>query len=104
MAANEKELPKNPEPPKPDASKSDTVMVDIRNPTRARRVIYDGIADEKGKQRCLTIERNSTKENVLVHRDVVREMAKRNRVRQDSDLIMTPAGSKPAPKVEPDDE
>lgn len=60
---------------------------DIKNPTRARRVIYDGIPET---MKCITVEPNGgEKKRVTLHADIVKELKQRNKDKPDSDLIVT---------------
>lgn len=60
---------------------------DIRNPTPARRVIFDGI---EGSMKAITVEgRGGEKKNVTLHADIVKELKQRNRTKENSDLIVT---------------
>lgn len=71
----------------------DTVTVNLRNPTTARRVIYDGITVETmqgGKQKMITIDPGVTKENVTLHKSIVAELRERNKLKRDSDLLVLP--------------
>jgi hypothetical protein len=81
--------------PKEDAN--DTVTVDLHNPTRGRRIIYDGINVKNGqgvvRQKAITVESGETVHNVVLHRDMVRELVEQNRRKQDSDLVPRPSGS-----------
>lgn len=64
----------------------DIVIVDLFNPTRARRIIFDGI----GKMpKSIVVESGATKQNVRIHRMIETELVERNRVKKDSDLIPT---------------
>lgn len=62
---------------------------DIKNPTRARRIIYDGIPDQQGGMRSITIESGGTVKNVALSSDIVKEMQERNKAQPNSDLIIT---------------
>jgi hypothetical protein len=60
------------------------ITVDLHNPTRAQRVIYDGIP---GSQRQIVINPNDTKHSVRLHRSIEKELRDRNRLKPNSDLI-----------------
>jgi len=64
----------------------DIVTVDIFNPTRARRVIYDGIGENP---KPIVIEVGETKKNVKVTRLIEQELRERNKIKKDSDLVLT---------------
>lgn len=69
---------------------------DLVNPTRARRVIHDGIA---GIQRAITVEPGAILRDVEMHPDVAKELKARTRVRgkENSDLHVYLAGQAPDP-------
>ncbi len=73
----------------PDNTKkeSDTVTVNLTNPTRARRVIFDGIP---GSNRCITVESfGGTVKNVTLHRSIYKELRDANTAQANSELIAT---------------
>jgi hypothetical protein len=79
------------------ADTKDTQTVDLHNPTRARRIIHDGI-NEKGKaQKSITVEPGETKRNVVLHKDIIKELKDRTRPRgkDKADLIVLSPGAKP---------
>lgn len=65
---------------------SKTITCNLYNPTKARRVIYDGI--EGGKM--ITIESKETKRGVTISRAIAEELRDRNRAKKDSDLQVRP--------------
>jgi hypothetical protein len=75
------------------------VTVDLYNPTRARRVIFDGIPPlgPHGVMHSITVEVGETKKAVRITRQIEQELRDRNRVNRDSDLIPSkPAGTEQA--------
>ena len=74
------------------------IKCDLHNPTRARRVIYDGI---EGSMKEITVDPGATLRGVALHRAVAEELRDRNRVKKDSDLVIKPMSGEPeVPKVE----
>ena len=76
------------------AKRSDTVMVNLHNPTKAARVIHDGIVITEGvpagaipMQKQIAIAPGETKKNVTLHRTIAEELRARNRAKKDSDLV-----------------
>lgn len=69
---------------------SKTITCNLHNPTRARRIIYDGITDEFGRQKSITVEVGETKKNVTISREIAEELRDRNRAKKDSDLRIMP--------------
>lgn len=67
---------------------------DITNPTKARRVIYDGIpSGENKKQKTITIDPGETKKDVALSERIVEELRARNKAVEDSDLIVRDVAS-----------
>jgi hypothetical protein len=91
-------------PPPAAAPANKTGRYDLVNPTRARRVINDGIA---GSYQSYTIESGETKRNVELAEWVVKELRSRTKGRgkDKADLIVYAAGQAPDPnKVDDADE
>ena len=68
---------------------------DLVNPTRARRIIHDGLTPMKS----VTIEPGETKRDVELHPDIAKELKQRTRPRgkENSDLHVYAAGQAPDP-------
>jgi hypothetical protein len=82
--------PINTEPPKPKPTDpKDIVTVDLFNPLRARRVIYDGIMLANGTMRPIVVESGETKTGVKLHKNMELELRDRVRAKKDSDLVVT---------------
>ena len=69
------------------------LQCNLYNPTRGRRVIFDGIKDS---MKAYTIDSGATKYNVTVSRQIIEELRDRNRIQQNSDLVPGPATEPPA--------
>lgn len=67
-----------------DIAAKGTVVCDLYNPTRARRIIFDGI---DGIMKPISVEAGETKRNVTISRHIAEELRDRNRVKKDSDLV-----------------
>lgn len=72
--------------------KSDTVTCDLFNPTRARRIIYDGIP---GSMKQIVVASQTTK-RVTISRAIAEELRDRNRAKKNSDLVIKPVESEAA--------
>jgi hypothetical protein len=74
--------------PAPAAEKKpDTVTCDLYNPTRARRIIYDGIL---GSMKQIVVASQDTKRGVTISRAIAEELRDRNRAKKNSDLVIKP--------------
>lgn len=82
--------PKNPDTTTKTPETPDVVTVNLKNPTTARRVIYDGIA---GQQSSIVVDPGMTKRNVRLHKSVVTELRTRARDKKDSDLLVLPVSA-----------
>ena len=71
-----------------DKIKGDYKMYDIKNPTIAPRVIYDGIPGSMAMHSIPA--RGGQKRGVKLHDDIVLELQLRNEAKPNSDLIVTP--------------
>lgn len=81
------------------------ITCNLYNPTRARRVIYDGI---EGSDKQITIAPGETKRGVTISRTIAEELRDRNRAKKDSDLQVRPQTTEveettksPEPEKEP---
>lgn len=80
-------------PPVDANKKSDILTCDLHNPTRARRIIYDGIP---GSMKQIAIASGETKHGVTLSRGIAEELRDRNRVKKNSDLVIKPTQAEAA--------
>lgn len=71
----------------PEVKKSDTITCDLHNPTRADRIIYDGIP---GSMRQVVVGKGETKRGVTISKVIADELRARNKSKRDSDLVVRP--------------
>jgi hypothetical protein len=62
------------------------MLYDISNPTKATRVIYDGIP---GSMKAITVAPGGEKKGVQLSDAIAGELLERNRLKPDSDLVVT---------------
>ncbi len=82
------------------ATDKNIVQCDLHNPTRARRILFDGIP---GSQKQIFVARGETKRGVTISRAVFEELRDRNRAKKDSELQPKPMSDEPVvekPKIE----
>jgi hypothetical protein len=70
-----------------------SLQCNLYNPTPGRRVIFDK------SMKAVTIDSGDTKYNVALSRQIAEELRDRNRVRMNSDLIVSPGTEAPLAKA-----
>lgn len=74
-----------------DKDPLEPVLCNLYNPTRGRRVIFDGLKGMK----AITIDSGDTKYNVTLSKQIIEELRDRNRIEKNSDLVPGPATDAP---------